>query len=158
MHRNAGFSLTEVILVIGVLTIMGAIVVPSLMRARARVDVAAARRAFESTHDLARQVAAQYGSLARLHIDPDRHRFWVTIDTSSAPGGRGEDTIGPVTHVAGQFGGVTLSSNRRLICYHPYGLGTAQGSCELPNATLVFARSRVVDTVTVSRLGRVRRR
>jgi Tfp pilus assembly protein FimT len=158
MRHTEGYSLVEAVLVISVFTIIAAVAVPSLMRARARVDVAAARRAFVSTHNLARRVAAQYGSLARLHIDPKEHRFWVTVDTSAGPGHPVEDTVGPVTHVAAQFGGVKLSSNRRLICYHPFGLGTAQGSCELPNATLVFARSDVVDTVTVSRLGRVRRR
>lgn len=158
MRRSEGLSLLETMVVIAMLGVMAVIALPSLVRARARLDVSAARGAFVSTHALARQVAAQYGSLSKLHLEAADDRFWVTVDTSSVPGREVQDTVGPVTHVGLQFGGVQFSSNRRLLCLHPYGLATAQRECELPNATVIFERRGVADTVTISRLGRVRRR
>ncbi|MEE9132712.1 MAG: GspH/FimT family pseudopilin [Gemmatimonadota bacterium] len=158
MPLRRGFSLAEVLLVVVVLGVLAAIAFPGLVRARARVDVAAAREAFASTHALARQVAAQYGRLCKLHLDPNGNRFWVTTDTSSVPGRQVLDTIRPLVNVGAQFGGVRVEARPATFCFDPRGLATARGDCDLPNATVVFRRGGVADTVTISRLGRLLRR
>lgn len=145
-------------LVIVVFGILALIAFPGLVRALARVEVAAARDAFASTHALARQVAAQYGRLSKLHVDPIDNKFWLTVDTSSRPGVEVEDTVRPIVLVGEQFAGVRIASNRRLLCFDPRGLGTAAGACNLPNATIVFSRAGAADTVTISRVGRLVKR
>lgn len=148
----------ESIVAIALGAALALIALPPFMSARARAEVSAARRAFSSAHALARQVAAQYGALGKLQVDPAGQRFWVTVDTSTIPGLSIEDTVGPVTIVDDRFNGVQISSSRKLLCFNPFGLGTARGGCELPNATVIFSSGQVADTLTISRLGRVRKR
>ncbi len=153
-----GFSLPEVLVVVLVIGLLAMIAFPLLSTARARVDVSAAREAFSASHSLARQVAAQYGRLCKLHLDPIENRFWVTVDTSTVPGLQRLDTVRPIVNVAEQFGGVRVESRPVTFCFDPRGLATARSDCDLPNATVVFRRGSVVDTVTISRLGRLLRR
>lgn len=156
--RIHGFSLIEALIVVTLIGLLAALVFPTLSGARAKADLAAARDAFAATHALARQVAGQYGRLARIRIDPAANRFWVTVDTSTVPDRPAWDTIGPPVDVAARFGGVRLDSNRRTLCFDPNGLGTAALECELPNATVIFQRQQFADTVTISRLGRLLKR
>jgi type II secretory pathway pseudopilin PulG len=156
--RDAGFSLAEAVVVAAAIGLAALIAFPSLVRARARADVAAAREAFAATHALARQVAAQYGRLSRLHLDPGTDRYWVTIDTASAVGRQILDTVQPVVRVQEQFGGVQIEAKPHTFCFDARGLATARADCGLPNATVVFRRGGVADTVAISRLGRLYRR
>ena len=153
-----GFSLVEAALVIGLVGTLAVIALPRLAKARARVNVAAARDAFAATHALARQAAAQYGRLCRLHLDPAGNRYWVTADTSSLPGVERLDTIQPLVRIGERFGGVRVEGRSRTFCFDPRGLATPRGDCDLPNATLVFRRGSIADTLTISRLGRLRKR
>jgi type II secretory pathway pseudopilin PulG len=152
-----GYSLAEAVFVLGILAILVAVAFPALAHSRARVNVVAAKNAFAATHSVARQVAAQYGRLSRLHLDPEGDRFWVTVDTAARPGVTALDTVGPVVWVGSLFGGVEIDGRRRTFCFDPRGLATPRSDCDLPNATVVFRRGRAVDTVTVSRLGRLLR-
>ena len=153
-----GFSIPEALVVAVVIGLLAVIAFPLLSRARARVDVSAAREAFSASHSLARQVAGQYGRLCKLHLDPIENRFWVTVDTSTVPGLQRLDTVRHIVNVDEQFGGVRVESRQVTFCFDPRGLATARGDCDLPNATVVFRRGRVADTVTISRLGRLLRR
>ena len=152
-----GFSIVEVVFVMSILALLALIALPALARSRARANVVAARNAFSATHALARQSAVQYGRLARLHLDPDANRFWVTVDTGMRPLVSRIDTVGPVVGVHTRFGGVEIESAPRTICFDPRGLATPRSDCDLPNATIVFKLGEVADTVTLSRLGRLRR-
>ncbi len=156
--RRVGFSLAEALFVTAAIGLAALIAFPSLVRARARVDVAAAREAFTATHFLARQVAAQYGRLCRLHLDPRGNRFWLTVDTAHVAGLEVLDTVQPVVQVDGQFGGVQIDAAPHTFCFDARGLATARADCDLPNATIVFRRGAVADTVAISRLGRLYRR
>jgi prepilin-type N-terminal cleavage/methylation domain-containing protein len=155
-RRRPGFSLAETLVTVALLGLAMLVAIPALRDARARVDVAAARDAFVATHSLARRAAVQYGGLSRLHLDPARGAFWVTADTGSAPGGGPLDTIMPPVRVPERFRGVTLEAAPRVFCFDPRGIATPRGDCDLPNATVVFRRGDFADTVTISRLGRVR--
>ncbi len=156
--RRYGFSLAEALFVATAIGLAALVAFPSLVRARARVDVAAAREAFAATHALARQVAAQYGRLCRLHLDPDDNRFWVTVDTAHMMGRGILDTVQPIVRVDEQFGGVQIDAAPHTFCFDARGLATARADCDLPNATIVFRRGGVADTVAISRLGRLYRR
>ncbi|HSG82772.1 MAG TPA: type II secretion system protein [Gemmatimonadota bacterium] len=152
-----GYTIAEVLLALGIMAVLVSVAVPALARSRARVNVAAARDAFAATCALAQQAAAQYGRLSRLYLDPDADRFWVTVDTAVRRGTVPVDTVGPLVGLKPSFGGVQLDGARRTICFDPRGFATARGDCDLPNATIVFSRGGIADTVTLSRLGRVSR-
>ncbi|UCC82057.1 MAG: hypothetical protein JSW46_13760 [Gemmatimonadota bacterium] len=159
MRSTKGVSLAEVAVVVVVVGIVLLVALPSLGRARARVEVMAARESFAALHALARQISAQYGRTSKLHLDPAGSRVWVTVDTSSQAGSEVLDTIGGIALNGGAVGrGVRLEGTPRTFCFDPRGLATARGDCDLPNATLVFRSGAVADTITVSRLGRVLRR
>ncbi len=157
-RRIAGLTLVEIFLVIATLGTLFAVAAPILIRSRARTDVAAAREAFVSSLALTRQVAGQYGRLCRLHLDPVENRFWVTADTSATPGIQALDTVQPVVIVGERFGGVNVEATARVFCFDARGLATARAGCDLPNATVIFRRGSVADTLTISRQGRVLRR
>ena len=150
-----GSSLIELGVVLAVVAVLSALALPGLARGRARADVSAARVAFVSAHSLTRQIAAQYGTLAALHVDPPSDRFWVSADTSVSPPHPAWWNVRPPLNVAERFRGVRLEGPTRTLCFDARGLATPRGGCDLPNVTLVFRSGSVADTVTVSRLGRL---
>lgn len=159
MRSTKGVSLAELAVVLVVLGVVLLIALPTLGRARARVEVIVARESFATLHALARQISVQYGRISRLHLDPGGGRAWVTVDTSSQTGIEVLDTIGSIALSGGEVGGgVQLEATPRTFCFDPRGLATARGDCDLPNATLVFRCGAIADTITVSRLGRLLRR
>ncbi len=157
-RRTSGLTLAEILMVVAALGTLFVVAAPIWIRGRARTDVAAAREAFASSLALARQVAAQYGRICRLHLDPGENRFWVTADTSTTPAVQSLDTVQPIVYVGDRFGGVRFDARARVFCFDARGLATARAGCDLPNATVVFRRGGVADTLTISRQGRVLRR
>lgn len=156
--ESVGFSLPEVVLVSLAIALLAAIALPRLAATLARAKVAAARDVFSAVHGLARQIPAQYGRISKFHIDPEGNRFWVTVEADSTAGAATQDTVGPLLDLSSRFRGVTIKSNRRMICYNVRGLGTALGECELPNATVVFSLGAMERSVTISRAGRLLKR
>ncbi len=69
----------------------------------------------------------------------------------------GLDTLSAVV-LDDAFAGVAIEAHPRTFCFDPRGLATARADCDLPNATVIFRRSAIADTVTISRLGRLLRR
>jgi Tfp pilus assembly protein FimT len=152
-----GFSFVELVSIVAILALLALIALPALARSRARANVTAAKNAFAATLALARQSAVQYGRLARLHLDPEINAFWVTVDTGTFLNAPRIDTVGPLIGVTDRFGGVEIDATDVTICFDPRGLATPRADCDLPNTTIVFRRGNAVDTVTLSRLGRLRR-
>lgn len=157
-RRRSGFSLVEAIVVSAMLGLLLMLALPDYLRARARANVGAARDAFIATHSLAQRIAAQYGRVARLHLDPEANRFWVSVDTGFATPGPSLATILPVVSTQQRFAGVRIEAPTRTFCFDPRGLPTARHDCSLPNATIVFRLGSISQTLTLSRLGRVVRR
>lgn len=157
MERN-GFSLVEVAFLAALIGTLVLVTLPRLGQARARAAVRAARDAFAAAHSLAREAAVRHGRVARLHLEPESGRFWVTADTGSRPGVAAVDTLYEVVRVRERFGGVHVQGRAQVFCFDPRGLATARAGCGLQNATVIFRAMGVSDTVTISRLGRLRKR
>ena len=151
--KHKGFTIVELVIVLVLAGIAIAIVSPPLNRAFQRTGTRAAMDEFASTHSLARSAAVRFGRISELHIDATNGRFWVEVDTSSTGGVK--DTVGVVKYLEGT--GVTLESDRTLLCFDARGLPTTRDSCEAPDATLRFTSGDKERIVTITALGRVLR-
>jgi Tfp pilus assembly protein FimT len=109
----------------------------------ALADGAAAHAAgaeLRATFAAARAAAARRGTRTAVRLDSARARATVHA---------GHDTLGRLA--LGAAYGVRLSATRDSMAFAPLGLGYGAA-----NLRVVLARGRAADTVTVSRLGRVR--
>jgi len=152
-----GITLLELVMVMTVIALLLGLTLPLASALAGRFRVGSARDAFVNTHARARAVAVQFGREGRLHIAADRGQFWVEVDTG-VPGAMATDTIGMVVNVTKEYGGVTLFSPRRVLCFDSRGLAYSGGVCEPHDAVIEFARMDRVDTVQLSLGGSVIRR
>ena len=149
---RAGFSLIEQLVVVTIIGLLTVIAAPSFSDALHKRATSAASDQFVMAHGLARSTALRYGRVSQLHIDAAQARFWIDIDTS----GMGQRAL--VTNVHNvNTGGLTMTSNRSLLCFDPRGLSSTSGSCEPGDALLVFSSADKVDTVRITALGKVLR-
>ena len=150
--NRAGFSLAEQLVVVTIVGLLAVIAAPSFSDALHSRAASAASDQFVMAHGLARSTALRYGRVSELHIDPNAARFWIEIDTS----GLGQK--GMVTHARTlDSNGLTMTSNRRLLCFDPHGLSSTAGNCESGDALLIFTSADKVDTVRTTALGKVLR-
>lgn len=153
-----GFSMVELLWAVMILAVLAAMGFPGFSRWRIRLEVAGARDAFASLHARTRVVALEHGRVARLHVDSERGRVWVTVDRSERPdAGATPRPPDAWVDLASEFAGVRLTSNRSVLCFGPHGLPVAGDGCDLPNATVAFQRGAVADTITISLAGRLSR-
>jgi len=74
-----GFTLVEVLVVIGILGITAAAVVPALARATTEDDVTRAARAFERVAVAARTTALERATPVDVTLVPESGRYWVRL-------------------------------------------------------------------------------
>ena len=140
MRARHGFTIVETTLVIALSSALAAI---SLSRAWSfidRIEVRGAVTEIESMFSLARHTAIARGSQVSLEIDGPRSIVSIRA---------GAETLR--TREIGLAHGVSLSANRTGITYSPIGVGYGAA-----NFSLIVSRRQAVDTIVVSRLGRVR--
>lgn len=137
--RNA-FTFVEVTVVIALMAALTAITLPSASSFIDRIEVRGAVSEIESMFSLARHAAIARGTRVTLEIDAAAGSMSVRAGT---------DVIR--TREVSAAHGVALSTNRTSITYSPIGVGYGAA-----NFSLIVSRRNVVDTVVVSRLGRVR--
>jgi prepilin-type N-terminal cleavage/methylation domain-containing protein len=149
-----GFTLLEILIVLAVMATLIAIAMPkSTDRARQAVRFAVDR--FASAHSLARATGIRMGRMGEFHIDAANSRFWVEVDTT----GTGvTDTVGMVSDLSPES--VTMTSTRSLLCFDGRGLPdlrttTGGNACQPGDATVVFSRDGVADTLEITALGKV---
>lgn len=87
-HRNAGFTLVELLLVVMILATTAALVAPSFRGFYAGRQVADAAARLSVLLRRARTKAATEQLRVRLNIDPDSRIYWLTVeaDPFEAPG------------------------------------------------------------------------
>lgn len=141
MIKRAGFTIIEVVIVATISTILATITIPRAGRFIDGIEVRGAATEATSMFSLARHYAIAHSTQATLDIDPAAR----TLSLRSSG-----QTI--ITRDLGSAHGVSISTNRTSITYSPIGVGYGAA-----NFTMILARGRAVDTVYVSRLGRVRR-
>jgi type II secretory pathway pseudopilin PulG len=134
-------TLLEMVVSLSIAAILLAITVPSVAALR---DGAAARSAaleVQSLLSAARQTARARSTSATLEVDTVRKRVTVRVGTDTIRDRRLGDSYG-----------IELHASRMAVTYAGSGLGFGAA-----NTTIVVSRGAAAETVTVSRLGRVRR-
>jgi type II secretory pathway pseudopilin PulG len=136
----AAFTLLDCVAAI---TIMGIVTAISIPRAAAFLDSLAVHGAVSDAFAIFSTArAAAVSSAAQATVDIDTVRSLMVVKS-------GTDTI--LARDLGLNHKVKLAASRQTITYSASGLGYGAG-----NLTLVIKRGRAVDSLFVSRLGRVR--
>lgn len=133
-------TLPELALTLALLAIVAATAVPALAATTARWQVRAAVADLVNALVMTREAALARGAVATFVVDAARGEVTVTC---------ADDTI--ARRAVGALHGVTLAASSDSVRYAPDGVATG-----VSNTTLLVVRGPRIDSVVVSRLGRVR--
>lgn len=139
-----GATLLELMSATLIIAVLSSIALPPLRRFLDSAAVVSAADRVAALHDAARQNAITRRRLTRYEIDTDRAS--VTL-ASRNPSGRW-DTLRVIP-----LGALRASASQRIVTFSPLGIGFG-----VSNTSLVLSRGVAVETLTVSRTGRLRRR
>ncbi len=138
-----GYSLTELAVTLAIIAVAAAIALPRLAGFRDRIAVNQAAWEVTTALAVARHTAVGRAARARVTIAGDSLRIDRWEDGGWAPLRRWP---GPVQR------GVALTVSNPEIVFGPTGMGWGAS-----NTTVVLRRGSQVETITTSRLGRVKR-
>jgi prepilin-type N-terminal cleavage/methylation domain-containing protein len=138
-----GFTLTELAVVLAILALVTAITLPRLGGLLDWIAVNTAAQDVTTAVAVTRNAAVMQGSRRRLVIAPDSLRIDRWTGDSWTPLARWP---GPDRH------GVTLDVSNPVVVFDPIGLAWG-----LSNTKVVLRRGLRSETITLSRLGRVKR-
>jgi prepilin-type N-terminal cleavage/methylation domain-containing protein len=137
----AGHTLPELLIVLTITGTLTALAAPRVQQARDHAIVRDGVTEIVATLRAARSAAQRRDARAVVAFDTAAAMALLTVE---------RDTV--LVHQFGAELGVTLEASRDTIIYGPSGRGYGAA-----NTTLIVRRGSAADTVTVSRLGRVRR-
>jgi type II secretion system protein H len=140
-----GFTLIEVLIVIGIVGILTAVVVPGFGRAADRWAVEHQTMRIVLAYRQAWVTARSQQRLALLRISADS----ITIRTTRSSGS--PDTMVVSVEPGPSLAGVDLQSPAHTAVFGPDGIGIGAA-----NATHVLVKGSATRRIVVSRLGRVR--
>jgi Tfp pilus assembly protein FimT len=140
-RRTAAFTLFELVLVVTIIGVLTAVAIPKTRRSLDGIAVRGAAGDVANMLELARHTAMNLGTRVSVDIDSAPARLTMRA---------GADTLRKRDEQA--IHGVRFVASRTPVVYSQLGMGFG-----VSNLTLVVSRGAVAETVTVSRLGRVRR-
>lgn len=134
------FTISEIAVTLCIVSVLTAVAMPQGAKLLDRIEVRGAIMDIESTFGAARHAAIARSAHATVGIDTSARVIFLTV---------GEDTVRK--HDVGREHRVQLSATRSQMSYAATGIGYGAA-----NLSVVVRRNSAVDTVFVSRLGRVR--
>jgi len=137
----SGFTILELLLVVTIIGILTGVAIPRTRYALDRIAVSNAASDATGLLELARHLGMTRGE--RVSVDIDSAPARLTLRA-------GVDTIRQRDETA--IHGVRFAPNHSPVVYSQLGMGFG-----VSNLTLIVTRGSAAETVTVSRLGRVRR-
>lgn len=140
---RAGFSLMELVLVLAVVALVSAVGLPRLSAMLDHAATDAAARDVTTLLAVARAAAVSQGQRARLSIAPDTLRLDLLDPAGWRPFLRWP---GPLDR------GVALQVSNPEVQFGPTGVGWGPS-----NTTVTLRRGSHIETITTSRVGRVKR-
>ncbi len=138
-----GFTLIEILIAIAVILALLGLTAPRVAGWMDRLAVMRSVQDFHAFYNTARASALYRSMRVRITIDPES----LTAVAEGHPDSVIAWVTGPATY------GVSLQASRSVVRLYPTGVGLGAA-----NTTVVLQRGRAVDTVTLSRLGRLRRK
>jgi prepilin-type N-terminal cleavage/methylation domain-containing protein len=138
--RRSGFSLPEVAVALAMMAVVLSIALHRFAALRDATSVRAATGDLGSAFSLARQIAVSNRRVVAIVLDTGRGVVEVRLGGAKV-----------ARRDLGGTYGVHLGSNRDSAVYDARGVGYG-----LSNLSVAIRRGRFVDTLTMSRLGRVR--
>jgi len=153
--RPTGYSLVEIIVVVGIMSVLTGLAIPSLRGMRERAALQNGRHLITSALSLARASSSQWGRTSVVRIDTIRDELRVVLDTGAA--GTGADTLVVREYRLGEGSGVQIESDRGSLCFNSRGVGTVAAECPTTGAVIRLRLADAVDTIVVSSAGRLRR-
>lgn len=144
-HRNSGFTVVELLWVIVIMGLMGAMGIPRIRGALQKQNVKSARVAGVAHIVKARAAAVQRGCRATVHVR-STGLIWVTACKTV---GAGIDTLGSVDDLKARYG-VTMSATRDSIQFDPRGLSLGNQS-----GTVFVSNAVAADSIVINAVGRV---
>ena len=142
LGKESGISLIECVIALTVIGLLSALMSPKIAGLRDRLAVRQAIEATAAFYESARMGTLLRSSRIRIEFRSDSLLAWDETSGDSLYLRR----PGPISD------GVTLTTTHPVIRILPTGLG-AGGS----NTTLIFRRGEFADSITTSRLGRLKR-
>jgi prepilin-type N-terminal cleavage/methylation domain-containing protein len=134
------FTIIELAVTVCILSILSAITIPWAGSVLDKARVRSAAVEIESLFSAARHIAIARAAQATVDLDPATSSISVSV---------GSDTVRK--REIGRAHDVQFSATRARMSYSPTGMGYGGA-----NLSVVVRRNLAVDTVFVSRLGRVR--
>ncbi|MFL5501341.1 MAG: Tfp pilus assembly protein FimT/FimU [Gemmatimonadaceae bacterium] len=138
--RSHAFTVPEITITLCIMGVLTAIAVPRAGKLIDTIQVRGAVADIESAFSGARHIAIARSAQSTVEIDTTNRRIFVTV---------GGDTVR--RRDVGAEHGVQISATRVRMSYAATGMGYGAA-----NLSVVVRRSLAVDTVFVSRLGRLR--
>ena len=142
-----GFSTIEMIMVVVLIGVIGAIGFPRLRRGLEKQNVRSSKALLATLAATARGTAIQRGCSATLHLTGDS--VWVTACGVNPPAA--SVAVGTKKLVGSEFH-VTLSSSQASIVYDPRGIATV-----FQPTTIRVIGANYQDSVVINELGKVKR-
>ena len=140
MRRGA--TLAELMSVVLIVVLMASIATPTLRRTLDRIAVVGAAQKVAAVHETARQAAIARGTLVRYEFARTAPDLALS---AKSPAGEWD------TLRIWSLGAVQVSASQRVVTFGPLGIGYGAS-----NTRLVLSRGAAVETLTVSRTGRLR--
>ncbi|MGD2136116.1 MAG: prepilin-type N-terminal cleavage/methylation domain-containing protein, partial [Gemmatimonadales bacterium] len=123
--RNRGFTIIEVLIVIGLIGLMAAIAMPRIGDALINQNVDSGRAAVVSMHAKARAVAIQRGMTSALVFNGN-----TVLVISRNPVTRAVDTVGAPNDLYDRYG-VSVVTSRDTLQFDPNGIGADGGDTKV---------------------------
>ena len=140
MRLRRGITVLELLVVLGLAAILLATALPRVQAIADRASVTQGAEQVRTVLALARSRAVLLGTPVAVYVDS----VAVGLVIGDAQGIHSR-------HAVGAASGATLTASRDSVAFSPLGLGWGA-----TNVSLVVARGSAAETVTVSRMGRIK--
>ena len=153
--RRGGFTILELLVVIGIAGVLMTYAIPRLHGARAARNARNARDVYAWTAQRARARAIQTGQTQVFGLNPSTDRVWIV----RRGGTLASDTLLTINFQTQYDAQVSSSPNSAVnVCYNPRGFAFARGpACNVSfvTDTVTFTHSTYTSRAIVKPLGRV---